>query len=540
MMLSPFRSTLWLSLCACAAMSCTDGSEPLPNLGAGVSGADPDRSTRVVVPGPSSPDGDPLIAPEPEPTPAENLHLFNPASYAGYDPTGATESSAAFQAAIDDASAYAALHQGDAVAAGLYTPTALTNAEGVNVGPTTPQAVVRTDAAGAFLLTRIAMRSGVRLEIDASSTLIPVETVQQVVLQGWPTGSDSSEYLHDVTITAHGTSATFRDTGRRCTAAALSSPCSLPKSLRYPDATFPDGSHLTGSDPTSIDHRFTIDLDYRRYPSSDKAIGNAPRGSGIKLLAIKRFLVERMLELAHPGEVRDTTDTPPGPGAIGSNTWPATAGNGLAVGALPGPADLTAEAIQARNGTMRYLHCEDCTRGYGIAEIHAGVDLEYRYMSTRGGIAVRWESAGNGRSTRQTARQVVGFDCNVPLLMSTHDRQQESLRGSFVKGVGCDAGFRSESAGGSNTGSSVSDFFIHAGGIDGDPGARAQVIVCRGGKDRTGCAKLGVPVYDDDAWLWKVASAALKNDNAIPTSRMYCDEADFVASNSGGSCAVFP
>jgi hypothetical protein len=41
----------------------------------------------------------------PEDAPDANYKIFNPADYAGYDPTGATESSEAFQAAIDAASA---------------------------------------------------------------------------------------------------------------------------------------------------------------------------------------------------------------------------------------------------------------------------------------------------------------------------------------------------------------------------------------------------------------------------------------------------
>jgi hypothetical protein len=470
--------------------------------------------------------------------------LFNPASYAGYDPTGATESSASFQAAIDAASKWATDHASQPAQYGLRVPAELKTSAGANAGPNQPQAIVRVDGNGVFKIDDVHLKSNVRLEIHASSTLIPVESDNAVMLFLAQSTGTSTTYLSNVTITAWGTSTTFRDTGRRCTEAGKSSPCSLPKKARYAAVAFPDGNTLSGTGPTSLVRRFTADRDPRRYPNADHSIGNTPRGGAIKARQVRDFLVERMFYLAHPGEVLTPQDNPPGPTAIGSNTYPATAGNGFSAEAISGVADFRPEAVQPRNGTIRNLHCEDCTRGYGILEIHSGVDLEYRYISTRGGIAIRWESANNGRSTRQTAQQVVGVDCNTVALMSTHENntsglgvpgpEQDTLRASFVKAIGCDNGIRSETAGGTNVNSSFSDVWIL-------PGNHAQVIRCRGGGGSgpatpDGCSKYGVAYYDDDAWTWEPAQIAIKNSISIPLARIHCVESQFVKPNLNGEC----
>lgn len=482
------------------------------------------------------------------PAAAPSWKLFNPSSYPGYDPTGKEPSSAAFQAAIDAASKWASDHGADPVQYGLYQPPRLTTAAGANAGPNRPQALVRADANGVFKLDGVHLESNVRLEIHASSTLIPVEADNAVMLYLAQTSGTSTTYVTNVTVTAWGRSATFRDTGRRCAEAGKASPCSLPKKARYAAIPFPDGKLLTGSDGTSLERRFTADRDPRRYPDADRRIGNAPRGGAIKARQVRDFLVEKMFYLAHAGEVLTPTDDPPGPTAIGSNTYPATAGNGFSTHAISGPGDFRAEAVQPRNGTIRKLHCENCTRGYGILEVHAGVDLEYRHISTRGGIAIRWESAGNGRSTRQTAQQVVGVDCNTAVLMSAHENntsglgvpgpEQDTLRASFVRAVGCDNGIRSESTGGTNVGSSFSEVWIAAG-------PRAQVIRCRGGGGSgpatpDGCSKYGVASYDDDAWTWAPSQIAIKNSLSIPLSGIRCVESNFVKPNVNGSCSPFP
>lgn len=384
--------------------------------------------------------------------------MFNPSSYSGYDPTGAKESSAAFQSAIDAASRWATDHAASPEQYGLFVPRLLK------------------------------------------------------------------------------------------TAAGKASPCSLAKKARYAAIPFPDGKLLTGLGNTSLERRFTADRDPRRYPNADRAIGNTPRGGAIKARQVRDFLVEKMFYLAHAGEVLTPQDDPPGPTAIGSNTYPATAGNGFSTGGINGTDDFREEAVQPRNGTIRHLHCENCTRGYGILELHSGVDLEYRYISTRGGIAIRWESAANGRSTRQTAQQVVAVDCNTAVLMSTHENntsglgvpgpEQDTLKASFIKAVGCDNGIRSATMGGTNVGSSFSDVWIV-------PGARAQVIRCRGGGGSgpatlDGCSKYGVASYDDDAWTYERSQIAINNPLSIPLSRVHCVESAFAKPNVNGRCAAFP
>jgi hypothetical protein len=470
--------------------------------------------------------------------------VFNPASYAGYDPSGKNESSTAFQSAIDAASRWATDHASQPEQYGLFLPRALKTAAGANAGPNEPQAIVRVDANGVFKIDDVFLKPNVRLELHASSTLIPIEAENAVLLFLASPGATSTTYLSNVTITAWGTSTTFRDTGRRCDAAGKTSPCSIAKKARYAAIAFPDGKLLTGTDNTSIERRFTVDRDPLRYPNSDRSIGNTPRGGAIKARQVKDFLVEKMFYLANPGAVLTPTDDPPGPTAIGSNTYPATAGNGFSTDAINGPGDFRSEAVQPRNGTIRHLHCEDCTRGYGILELHSGVDLEYRYISTRGGIAIRWESGQNGRSTRQTAQQVVGVDCNTAVLMSTHENnteglgvpgpEQDTLRASFIRAVGCDNGIRSETAGGTNVNSSFSDVWIAAG-------TRAQVIRCRGGGGSgpatpDGCSKYGVAYYDDDAWTYSPAQIAIKNSISIPLARIHCDATDFVKPNVNGVC----
>jgi chitodextrinase len=469
--------------------------------------------------------------------------IFNPADYAGYDPTGANESSAAFQTAIDKASQYASVTTNS----GLYIPPEMKNAAGTTVGPNAPQAIVRANPNGVYKLSRVYIKSNVRVEIDASSTLIPVQADQQVMLYMSQTAATGQTYVRNVTLSSYGSSATFRDRGRRCTNAGLTSPCNITKSVLYSAMKFPDGSGWASGD-TALARRFVVDLDYRRYPDSDPpaASGNGPRGSGLKARQVQYFLVEKFLELAHPGEMMYPDDNPPGPGGIGSNTYPATAGNGLAIDASDTPTgasdNFTESAVQARNGTARYLHCENCTRGYGIIEIHAGVDLEYRYISTRGGIGVRWESAGNGQSTRQTAQQIVGYDCNNPMMMSAHLRNQRELRASFIKSISCDNGYRSETAGGDTFNSSVSDLDVYAADAD-DSGNKAQVILCRSNDTVDGCAKY-VSGYDDDAWLWKQPERAVYNHNArttssITLSRIRCTpRSTFVFDNVGyGACS---
>jgi hypothetical protein len=455
----------------------------------------------------------------PEDAPDANYKIFNPADYAGYDPTGATESSEAFQAAIDAASAYAASDGPD-----LYDPPQLEKADGTNVGPIGKQAIVRTDPNGVFKLNLVYLRSNVRIEIDASSTLIPIHTPQHVMLQGTQPSSmggvTSQTYITNLTITSHGSSATFADTGRRCDSASLPSPCNLPKQVRYADMRFPDGKGWATGDETDLARRFVVDLDYRRYPDSTppQETGDGPRGTGVKLRQVKNFLVEHMLELAFPGVVLDPNDNPSGPGGIGSNTYPATAGNGFAMEASltpeGGQPNQTETAVQPRNGTIRYMHCEGCTRGYGILEIHAGVDIELEYISNRGGISVRWESGGNGRSTRQTARQVVGYDCNVPVLMSAHNNQQERLEAYDVKAIGCDAGFRSATTGGDTKNSSITKLDVYNANAE-DSGGNAQVILCRFATCDT---RYGSDRYDDDAWNFDPAQIAVYNDNSRPTS----------------------
>src|SRR5262245_60197412 len=85
--------------------------------------------------------------------------IFNPKDYPGYDPSGKTNSSNAWNAAIAAASAYATAHPG---AADLFYPTPKGN------GPNAPQAIVRTDH-GVFKLSNVYLRSNVRLEINADS-----------------------------------------------------------------------------------------------------------------------------------------------------------------------------------------------------------------------------------------------------------------------------------------------------------------------------------------------------------------------------------
>jgi chitodextrinase len=481
--------------------------------------------------------------------------VFNPKNYGGYDPTGATESTASFQTAIDRAAAHAVL----AGATGLYHAelTPMVNEQGVNVGPNKPQAVVRVER-GVFMIDDVFLKPNVRLEIHAGAMLIHVKSLNAVLLYMAQASGTSLTYLTNVTVTSYGSSDTFMDTGRRCTAAHLASPCELPKKVKYADMTFRDGSSWT-TENTALAKRFTIDRDVRRYPDADKDSGDTPRGSGIRLRQVKNFLVENMVELAHPGDLLYPDSTPtPGPTAYGSNTYSATAGNGVALGAVTTPDggtdDFRTEAVQPRNGTLQKLHCEDCTRGYGIIEIHAGVDLEYRYISTRGGIAIRWESGGNGRSTRQTAKQVVAYDCNTAVLMSTHENnqnglgvpgpEQDTLRASAVKAISCENGFRSATTGGTNVNSSVSDFYIYAGGIEGHPGGRAQVVICRGGGGSgsatpDGCKEYGVDYFDDDAWRYLDAKKAIDNTISIPYSKMYCVESDFVEDNSNANCTAF-
>ncbi len=483
-----------------------------------------------------------------------SYHLFNPADYAAsatYDPTGALESTPSFQRAIDDASTYATQHASAPAQYGLFVPPPMKNAANINVGPDAPQAIVQVDAYGVFKLDSVLMKPNVRLEIHASSTLIPIEAFNTVNLYLSQPTSTNTNYISNVTVTAWGASTTFRDTGRRCSAAGKPSPCNLPKTVKYPATTFLDGTGFDTPDPTALAYRYTIDRDVRRYPNADKSVGNTPRGAGLKARQVKNFLVEKMLELAYPGEVLNPDDTPPGPGAIGSNTYPATSGNGLGIDAVVTPSggtpDYREEAVQARNGTIRYLHCENCTRGYGIIEIHAGVDLEYHHISTRGGVAIRWENLGNGRAVRQTVTQIAGYDCSVPVVMSTHENntsglgvpgpEQDTLRATFVKAVGCERGFRSNTAGGTNVNSSASDVYIYAGGVDGDPGGRAQVILCRGGTD---CARYGAPLFDDEAWMWKPSQKAIDNVISIPLARMYCRPSDFVVANTNGTCSPFP
>ena len=462
--------------------------------------------------------------------------IFNPASFKDathpYDEAGQVESSASFQEAIDRASAYASNPNN----AGLFVPPVLKNAAGKNVGPNAPQAIVRTNPNAIFKLTDVKLKSNVRLEIDASSTIIPIKANQQVIFQG---RRPDAAYSTNITITSFGSSTTFRDTGRRCTAAGRASPCSLPKSVKYADMTFPDGKTWTTTD-TALTKRFVIDLDYRRYSdlSPPAPTGDGPRGAGIKISQTKNFLVERVLELAFPGVVLYPNSNPPGPGGIGSNTYPTTAGNGLAIQARDEQTNMTENAVQPRNGTIRYMHCEGCTRGYGIIEVHGGVDLEYRYISTRGGIGVRWESGGAGKSTRQHAQQVVGYDCNVPVLMSAHENDQDNLHARYVKSVSCDMGIRVETQGGDMTNASYSDVDIYAKG-QGDTGNKAQVILCR----FTACEKYGVVGYDDDAWNFAQPERAIQQNNArsgsnISLSRIRCTPlSGFTLSNVGGSCS---
>jgi hypothetical protein len=190
--------------------------------------------------------------------------------------------------------------------------------------------------------------------------------------------------------------------------------------------------------------------------------------------------------------------------------------------------DQTENAVQPRNGTVRYMHCEGCTRGYGIMEIHAGVDIELEYISNRGGISVRWESAGTGQSTRQTARQVVGYDCNVPVLMSAHDNPQDHLEAYYIKSIGCDDGFRSESTGGDTTSSLVSHLDVYNAN-DEDSGGKAQVILCRFATCDT---KYGSVDYDDDAWNFLPSEIAIYHHNQRPTSSITLTDIRCTPSNT--------
>lgn len=376
------------------------------------------------------------------------LRIFNPKNYPGYDPTGATESSDAFNAAVSAAHDYAAAHPN---ASDLFQPPTHVNA------PSQPQAVVRVDP-GVFMLYNVRMQSNVRLEINAGALIIPPDQDNTLVFNGSDDsslgGNSGTTYIHDFTVTAWGRSSTFPDTGGRV----------RNKHMRYA-FTFPDGT------VPDLDSRFVFDFNPTRYPIAAPNPGDGPRFSGVKLRQAKRFLVSKFLELASVGNPGYAPDG----GGQGSNTYPSTPGNGFSAQPATGQ-PMTEAAVQPRNGTIRHLHCENCTRGYGIMEIHAGVDLDYKYISTRGGIAVRWESAQGGQSTRQTASQIVAFDGNAAVLFSNHGFPQRDLHADHVVAHGMDDGIRTFGDDGMAQGNRVD-------GVDVYDGDRAQVLITRNGGD---------------------------------------------------------
>jgi hypothetical protein len=490
------------------------------------------------------------------------LTIFNPrcggicgTTRSDYYPDGNGDSSNAFQLAINAASAYARDPNTDPNT--LYNPLpALTNAQGVTVGPRERQAVVRVDANGVFMIRDVDMKSNVRLEIHTSSTLIPVYAEHQLMFNvGMPQATDNSNTLENVTITSWGGPSTkFRNRDgvpafatapyppqQRClnNVPSLTSPCSLDKRIQE-TATFPDGSRI------DIENRFVIDLDYRRHPnaypgtSTKWRLGDGPRGTAFKARQVRYFLIENALELAFPGAVNGPEGAPgcppTGPCGIGSNSYPATAGNALAVDSVNNsPNDTT--AMQPKNGTIRNLHCEGCTRGYGFVEVHAGVNLEYRYISSRGGTALRWESGKApalwGLPSHQNAEQVIGRDCNAAVLISPHDSAQEYMTASSVKSFSCDDGIRAvtvNSEYGNAYNSSVT-------GVEIRGGSTGQVITCR----NCGCKKY-CPGYnpsippvngticdanqdavlsscgyiDDDFWIWTQSEHAINATLTTP------------------------
>jgi len=417
--------------------------------------------------------------------PVSQLRIFDPANFSGYDASGKTESSNAFQAAIHAASVYASAHPG---AADLYHPATLAN------GPNAPQAIVRATR-GVFKLSSVYLESNVRLEIDAGAVIIPPNTSQSVALQivDLPSqgGVNGKGYVDNVTITSHGTSSTFADVGGT----------TRTKSVKYA-IQYPDGSSM------SLANKFVVDIDPTRYAASGGA-GNGPRYVAIKVRQGRHFLIENMLALANDGNA----GVAPNGAVQGSNTYPATASPAIAFDAALGSAN-TEAAVQPRNGTIRQVHGENCTRGYGITEIHSGVDLDFSYVSARGGMTIRWESEGGGQSTRQTATQCVSHDGNAVYLMSNHGLPQTQLHASYGIAYGDDDGIRTMGTPSKTTQSSMDHVEIHGG-------TRAQVVKYNNGTD--------------DYWWYDESEQAIDNTLGVKLSNMTCS-GSFQRGPTGGSC----
>ncbi len=415
------------------------------------------------------------------------LKVFNPADYAasGYDPTGANSSSGSWNAAIKAASAYALANP---TATDLYVPVSTAN------GPQEPQAVVRNDV-GVFKLSSVYMQSNVRLEINAASLIIPPTQAQSVAIQcaddAAKGGNSGTTYLEHFTVTSCGSSATFPDTGG----------LTRTKATRYP-VVFPDGTTQTLAD------KFVIDNDPTRYPANQGTPGNGPRYVGMKIRQARYFLVENALMLANAGLAGHSTSQ-----TQGSNTYPATAAPALAVDSADTQPS-TEAAVQARNGTIRHIHGENSTRGYGITEIHAGVDLDWRYVSAVGGMTIRWESSGGGRSTRQNAQQCVSYDGNGLFMMSNHGLPQADLHASFGASHGSDIALRTEGTNGMTTSSTISDVEI----FDGND---AQVIFVRDAVD--------------DYWYFGPAEWAIYNNIGVSVTNVNCT-GTFTKPDVGGTC----
>jgi hypothetical protein len=256
--------------------------------------------------------------------------------------------------------------------------------------------------------------------------------------------------------------------------------------------------------------KFVIDADPSRYPALAGDLGDGPRVPSIKLRQAKHFLVENMLLLANDGNAGYAPDGK----TQGSNSYPATSSPGVALEGAVGQPN-TEAAVQPRFGTVRNIHCENCTRGYGITEIHAGVDIDFRYVSSRGGMTIRWESAGGGKSTRQTAEQCVSFDGNAVFLMSNHGYLQDDLHASHGVAYGSDDGVRTNGERGKTRNSTITHVDVYAG-------PRAQVIEHR---DST-----------DDFWWYDQSERAIDNVLGVSVGSVRC-KGSFQDANRGGACS---
>jgi hypothetical protein len=122
------------------------------------------------------------------------------------------------------------------------------------------------------------------------------------------------------------------------------------------------------------------------------------------------------------------------------------------------------------NGLLRNLRDVHAPYGFGLTQITSGKNLVIRNLRSQGGVALRFETDGNGSPSRGRladvrARNVTCVDGRAAVIYSPHGQNNADVNVSDVTANSCQDGVRIANTGGSFVDSHVRGLTVTAGDL---------------------------------------------------------------------------